>query len=672
MSLSRTFGFSLLMTLTAAAPIAGAEAAAAPANPYARFEQYALDFAHPGSQLKDHIYERSRQLFARGEAERDALRNPAAVQARQAAIRKFIAESLGGLPSSNTPLNARTTGTVAGNGFTIEKVIYESQPNHFVTANLYLPTQRSGRTGAVLFLCGHHNEGKHVGEYQSVCQTFAQAGLIVLAQDPVGQGERYSYYEAGAKQATVRPGTRDHDYAGSQARFIGDSLGRYMLHDAMRSIDYLLTRPEVDPAKIGVTGNSGGGTQTCLVMLGDPRIAAAVPATFIMSRDSYQRTGQPQDAEQIWPGFTRAGYDHEDVLLAMAPKPVAVLAVTSDFFPIEGTRRTVERSRRIWGLSNRADVLELFEDPQLHSYTPMLARAAATFFAKHLLGKQVDAATLRPEPMAPDKLWVTQSGQVRGEVPGAEFVFEANLKRAQDFEQARKALPAAERKRRAVEWLRGQVFFERQKNELNPRRVLRNSAVGNLQADVAFWWSQPYLANLGMLFRPAQRSGPLPVTIALWEDGTRALGRHAAWLEAEVAQGRAVFVVNLSGMGPLKPDAINRGPEREFYNTFHKLADDLTWIGDSLVALRTFELLRTLDVLKEWPELAAKDVRLHAEGRIGVHARLAAALDPRIARCDWEGGFAFADFVRHRTYDTAEIKTLMLPGVLRYFDLDEL
>lgn len=77
-------------------------------------------------------------------------------------------------------------------------------------------------------------------------------------------------------------------------------------------------------------------------------------------------------------------------------------------------------------------------------------------------------------------------------------------------------------------------------------------------------------------------------------------------------------------------------------------------------------------MLKEWPELAAKDVRLHAEGRIGVHARLAAALDPRIARCAWEGGFAFADLVRHRTYDTAEIKTLMLPGVLRYFDLDEL
>jgi hypothetical protein len=68
-------------------------------------------------------------------------------------------------------------------------------------------------------------------------------------------------------------------------------------------------------------------------------VAAAAPATFIMNRETYQRTGQPQDAEQIWPGFTGAGLDHEDILLAMAPKPVCVLAVTSDFFPIEGTHR---------------------------------------------------------------------------------------------------------------------------------------------------------------------------------------------------------------------------------------------------------------------------------------------------------------------------------------------
>jgi hypothetical protein len=281
-----------------------------------------------------------------------------------------------------------------------------------VTANLYLPLNRpAGRTAAVLFLSGHHNTAKVVPEYQIVCQTLARAGLIVLAQDPVGQGERLSYFDPETQTNAVGIGTRDHDYAGAQARLLGDTLARYMLHDAMRGIDYLISRPEVDAAKIGVTGNSGGGTQTSLMMLADPRVAAAAPATFIMNRETYQRTGQPQDAEQIWPGFTGAGLDHEDILLALAPKPVCVLAVTSDFFPIEGTRRSVTRARRFWELAGRGGSLELVEDDSTHAYTPKLAQAAARFFARHLLGTEVDLTGFEPQPFPPERLHATKAGR---------------------------------------------------------------------------------------------------------------------------------------------------------------------------------------------------------------------------------------------------------------------
>jgi dienelactone hydrolase len=650
-------------------------------SPFTSLERYTLEYAYPGSQLKDYIYARSKRHFERGEAEKDALKTPADVQARQKAIRAFIADSVGGLPA-NTPLNARVTGTAtAASGVTIENVLFESRPHHYVTANLYLPAERTGRTAAVLFLCGHHNTAKQVAEYQIVCQTLAQAGLIVFAQDPIGQGERLSYYEADKKTATIRAGTGEHDYAGAQLRFVGDNLARYMLHDAMRSVDYLLTRPEVDPARIGVTGNSGGGTQSCLIMLADPRLAAAAPATFIMNRETYQWTGQAQDAEQIWDGFTRAGYDHEDVLLALAPKPVLVLAVTSDFFPIEGTRRTVTRARHAWDIFKKGDALALFEDQVTHMYTPKMANAAAQFFARHLLKpvdhaqgrRKIDPATLRPQPLPPEKLSVTKSGQVRGELADAEFAFDANFARWREFEAARRALPEAERKTRAIGWLRERVFRERDAVDLNVRRIDRERDLGELKLDIAFWWSQPRLANLGMLFRAkGATDAKRPVTIALWDDGTRALVKHEAWIREECARGRAVLVVNLSGMGPLKPDAINSRPETGFYETMHKLADDLAWMGDSFVALRTYEVLRVLDVLREWPELATNDVRIFAEGRAGVHGRLATALDPRIAACDWRGGFLFADFVRSRTYEPVGIKQLIFPGVLRYFDLNEL
>lgn len=181
-------------------------------------------------------------------------------------------------------------------------------------------------------MSGHHEQAKHHPEYQTVCQHLVKSGLIVLAIDPIGQGERLSYYEQALDGPTIRSCTGEHDYAGSQCWPLGDGLARYFVHDGMRGIDYLCTRPEVDSDKIGVTGNSGGGTQTSLMMVCDPRIAAAAPATFIMNRRTYLFAGGAQDAEQIWPGMSALGFDHEDILLAVAPKPVRVLSVQYDFF----------------------------------------------------------------------------------------------------------------------------------------------------------------------------------------------------------------------------------------------------------------------------------------------------------------------------------------------------
>jgi dienelactone hydrolase len=658
-----------LARLPASAAAASSARTLSPA--WARLERTTVGFAHPGSQLKDYVYARSADHFARGEAQRDAIRTPEALRARQAELRRFFLASLGGLPSSDTPLNARVTGTEQGNGYSVEKVIFEARPRHYVTANLYLPAARTGRTGAVLFLSGHHANAKQAREYQSVCQTLVQAGLIVLSQDPIGQGERFSYYDAETKQALIRAGTGEHDHAGAQARFVGDQIARYFLHDAMRGVDYLLTRPEVDPARIGVTGNSGGGTQTSLMMLADPRIAAAAPGTFITSRAAYQWTGQPQDAEQNWFGFTAAGYDHEDILLAMAPKPVCVLAVRWDFFPIEGTRETVTRARRHWKLFDQGDALELVEDASIHSYTPQLARAAARFFSRHLLDREVDPGVFPPRPVADEKLFATKTGQVRGELPDAEFVFEASVARLDAIVAARRQVEPAVQRERALEWLRERVTSGRAAVDPNPRFVERGTVVDDLVVDVGFWWSQPRLANLGMLFRSRDAKGALPLTIALWDDGSNALTRHATWLREECGRGRAVLVLNLAGVGPMKPDPINARPDG-LTTTYRKLVDDLSFLGDSLVALRTFEVLRALDVVATWPGFAAGPIRIHAHGRMGLHGRLAAAIDPRVTTCEWNGAFRFADIVRNRNYDSTDIKSILLPGALRYFDLDEL
>jgi cephalosporin-C deacetylase-like acetyl esterase len=672
-ALCRTHAFHAVLVLslfTMTKPMAQATTAAA--LPFRELDRYEFDYANAGSQLKDFIYQRSRRYFAMGDTARDALQSPEAVRRRQKEIREALLAGIGGLPPSDTPLNARVTGTVHGEGFTIEKIIFEARPHQYVTANLYLPENRHGRSAAVLFLCGHHQAAKQQPEYQVVCQTLVRAGLVVLAQDPVGQGERLSYYDPATQKTIVDACTRDHDTAGAQCRFLGEGIARYFLHDAMRGVDYLLTRPEVDPARIGVTGNSGGGTQTSLMMLTDSRIAAAAPGTFITTRDAYQRTGQPQDAEQIWSGFTRAGLDHEDILLAMAPKPVCVLAVTADFFPIEGTRRAVTRARRIWKLFGAEPALELQEDKSVHSFTPALAKAAARFFAKHLLGREVDLAGFSPTPFPADVLQCTKTGQVRGDFVDAEFVFDSTDAHAHAAARARAALTPEERRTKATQWLREQVFRDRDPSPVNPRVIERRRQVNGFDVDVAFWWSQPNLANLGMLIRPHGANEPRPVTIAVWDDGTAALSRHADWISAECGRGRAVWVLDLCGQGPLKPDPVNHRPFGQFYDTWHKFSDDLDWIGDSLVAFRTYEVLRAIEVLSEWPELTTNDIRLYGAGRAGMQARLAAVLDRRFAGCDWVQPFAFSDFVRTRVYDSADVKTLVLPGVLNHLDLDEL
>lgn len=397
-------------------------------------------------QLKQFVYERSVEAFRSGDEARDTLES-SRVRERAAYMREQFIARIGGLPSSDTPLLPQIIGVLDCEGYRIERIIFESRPQAYVTSSLYLPDGIQAPRGAVLFVCGHKSNGRFYANYQRVCQYLVTTGLIVLAIDPIGQGERCSYYEPGFQQPFIAASTAEHEYVGSQCWPLGDGLARYFLHDIMRAIDYLCTRSEVDRDRIGITGSSGGGTQSSMAMLCDPRIAAAAPGTFIMSRESYLFAGQAQDAEQIWRGMSAIGFDHEDILLAMAPLPVLVLAAQSDFFPIEGTRRTVERVKRFWEESGKADNLMLFEDHCEHQYSAAMAEAAAHFFARHLLGQSVDLTGVAARPHEESDLRCTASGQISIQFPAARFVYAENEDRLQAIEAGRAEIPDEERKK---------------------------------------------------------------------------------------------------------------------------------------------------------------------------------------------------------------------------------
>lgn len=624
-------------------------------------------------QLKQHVYRRSMEAFAAGDAARDDITSPKELEQRVSDLRAKFIDCLGGLPSSDTPLNPVVTGTIACDGFRIEKIIFESRPQNYVTANLYVPDGIVSPTGAVMFLCGHHEYAKHAPVYQSVCQHLVKAGLVVLAQDPVGQGERLSYCQPSTGEPAIGPCITEHDYAGAQCLMVGDCLARYFVHDAMRGIDYLISRPEVDPERIGVTGSSGGGTQTCLMMVCDPRIAAAAPGTFVMNRESYIHTGQAQDAEQIWPGMSALGFDHEDFLLMMCPKPVMVLAAKWDFFPCEGTRRTVQRCTRFWDMFDCADNLQFVEDDSVHKYTDKLAASAARFFAKHLLEKKLDDADdITTDPLDPHMLWCTASGQIRVDKADARFVWEETVDRLQQIESKRESLDINSRWDAARNWLREQVFNNRTHVEPNLRLYTSESCY-DLSVQCGLWWSQKGLMNHAILFRKTEfAEKELPVSLAVWNGGSNCLASHMDWIRSTCDSGRAVMVLDLTGMGSMSPNPLNSNDPLDFYGTIHKLACDLIWLGDSLAALRIFDVLRVLDVITEWPGITSDELECYAYGTYGTYCRLASLLDSRMSQMRVVSGLeSYNSLVRGQYYNSDDIYSILIPDILQFLKLPE-
>ena len=293
-------------------------------------------------------YEASRAAGVAG------IRTRAQAEARQAKVRSQILSLIGDLPQ-RTPLHARLMGETQADGFRIRKLIFESQPNFFVTALLYVPFGEAadGKRAAILMTPGHAPSGK--ASDAPMAAIFARNGFIVLSYDPIGQGERLQYPDPAKPGASlaVRP-TGEHGEASLQPMLIGDTFARYEIWDAMRGVDFLASLPEVDPHRIGAVGCSGGGTVTALLSALDSRIAAIGTACYITSFDALLPALGPQDAEQSTPRFISSGLDFPDWIELAAPRPYAVISTYSDMFPFAGARSTVIEARRFYSIFDPA------------------------------------------------------------------------------------------------------------------------------------------------------------------------------------------------------------------------------------------------------------------------------------------------------------------------------
>ncbi len=231
------------------------------------FLQYQLDEAWRQDETQQKIWE--------------SIQTDADLQRVQKELRASLLEMIGGLPNRKTELHAHVTGRIQMAGFSIEKLIFESLPGVYVTALVYSPDDHSTKHPAVLVPAGHATNGKI--HYQVLSQRLASRGYVVIAWDPVGQGERSQFWDAKAGKSRYNLVCAEHAVMGNLAYLAGANLARWEIWDGMRAVDYLLTRAEVDPDRISITGTSGGGTQTTLIAALDSRIKAVVPSCYITS-----------------------------------------------------------------------------------------------------------------------------------------------------------------------------------------------------------------------------------------------------------------------------------------------------------------------------------------------------------------------------------------------------
>jgi dienelactone hydrolase len=338
--------------------------------------------------------------------------------AYQERVAETIARVYAPMPR-RTPLNARVTGVIERESFRVEKVLFESRPGCLVSAALYLPRgcDAAHPRPAVLSDCGHSLAGKGAPVYQEFPQRLAAAGFASLVMDPFAQGERdqYARLPDDLRRGLSDNSCHSHNLIGQQLELIGEFFGSWRAWDGIRALDYLLSRPEVDAERIGVSGCSGGGTMTMTLWALDRRLRMAAPSCSVTTFAANLENRLPCDAEQCPPGVLAAGLEMADFLIARAPEPTLLLGQSHDYFDRRGLREAhaeIRRFHELLGAPRQSHGL-VFDDHG-HAFSRGHMEAIAGFFHRHALGRPAPAATRRCEftEIPRPELNATASGEV--------------------------------------------------------------------------------------------------------------------------------------------------------------------------------------------------------------------------------------------------------------------
>jgi len=394
-----------------------------------RGTQHWMMFSDASNSLYHYLTRQALGYLSKRSDEIASLHNLTAWQQKQKRIAVSLKKAVGPFPAK-TPLNANVTGSYNKNGYRIENIIYESQPGYYVTSSLFIPNGLKDSKGpAIIYCSGHSDNGYRAAIYQHEILNLVKKGFIVFAFDPVGQGERLEYYDPVTGKSRFKYPSYEHSYPGAQLFLAGNTFARYFIWDGIRGIDYLLTRKEVDPGRIGITGGSGGGTQAAYIAAFDNRIKATAPRNYFTNFTRLFESMGPQDAEQNFFYGIERGIDMADLLLVRAPKPALMVTTTRDMFPIQGAIETSKEVARLYKAYGKQQNFAMVTDDAPHASTKKNREAFYAFFQK-FLDNPGDPTDWETEPLSKDELKVTATGQLATSLKG-ETAFSLNCKDAE-------------------------------------------------------------------------------------------------------------------------------------------------------------------------------------------------------------------------------------------------
>lgn len=565
-------------------------------------------------------------------------------------------------PAVKCDLAPRITGEIKHpSGVTVEKVCFKSRENFTVTCNFYRPKGDGKKFPAVVLLAGHSLVGKAAEKYAVAALNLAIKGIAVLAIDPIHQGERIQY-------TGPNPGlTVGHNIINRHLLVLGENFAQWRVFDAMRGVDYLLSRDDVDGSRIGATGCSGGGTLTSLLAACDERLAAAAPSCYITTFLRNVENELPVDAEQMPYELLLDGGEMADLLLAYAPRPVRILAQEKDFFDVRGARETYEMLKKLYTLLGKPENISLAVGPDGHGMSLHHRQNIYDFFTRTFLSRASSEESITSAIDTEDLKCLPEGGVLQ--LPGEKSLLQIVNERVKLCAEKRKkynyTLPEIQTKLRDL--LRIAPI-----KIIPDYRVLRFMVLDSAQpkhiARFAVETEKNMLVTLfsavGEYHLASQKDA------LLYLPGAASRDEFASLLpETEKC---SVFALDYRGIGELEPNGCDQAPAvRKLdapYNYDYHFSSLGLLLGKPIIGGRVQDVLSVIELLVS---KGAENITLRAAGVSKPVAILAAILSPRPVKLELAGEvISYAQATQQRI--TPYLQSFIVPGILEVTDLDEL